>query len=204
MARKEKRKQFQIHIGGSQRSGKTLLARALENELSTRGFNPVVIDIDCTRVSIFGLDEPYDSPGFKAAEKQNRQATAYRVAYLRVDDVLTAGGTPIMTATHSRLESYEQALALAQAHGTILRFILLEPVSMEEFLRRAQQDVTSSSDMRGDLQENHQVQRVFVDTTRRFMDSYSSSFMNVPHLWIKQEDPGAMAARAIQYVLRGA
>lgn len=187
---------YQIHLAGPQRSGKTTLARMLEEALRARGFKPVILDVDHTKLAIFGPNAPIGSP-----ENADRQKCSYNALFgLRIPDVLSAGGTPIMTATHAQDHVYGQAWNVADQHRADLRFILLEPVSVEEVARRARADTGSSSDMR-DLETNPDARQTYLETCARFERIYRSGAFKGPHLWVCQGKLEDMFAFALEYVL---
>lgn len=191
------RKKIQIHIGGPQRTGKTTLARHLEHMLRQRSYQPVILDVDQTKTAIFGENAPVGSD-----ENAARQKCSYNALFgVRIPDVLSAGGVPIMTATHAQDPIHGRARAVADQHGAILRFILLEPVPIEEVARRAREDKESQSDMR-DLETNPAARDTYLQTLARFERIYRSGTFTAPHLWLPQGTPEEdMAVRALYYVL---
>lgn len=191
---------IQIHVGGTQRSGKTTLANLLEGKMVGLGFKPVILDVDHTKLTIFGPNAPIGSP-----ENAARQRSSYNALFgLRIPDVLAAGGVPIMTATHAQDTIYARARQVAARYGAEARFILIESVSVSEATRRANADTTSTSDMR-DLDTNEQARKTFLETCARFDRIYRNPdqpFIH-PHLYLKQGTPEEMAERAMHYILTG-
>src|SRR3989344_1912189 len=143
--RKELSLKTQIHIGGAKRSGKTTLARKLAWRLLRRNFTVALFDIDDVRRELFGqadIDAPIGSD-------DNKRMYAAAHEYLFKDAIpqaIRSGAIPIMVATHSRRELYDRAFEVSEKCRATLKFVLLEPPSIEETIRRAESDTTSVSD----------------------------------------------------------
>lgn len=185
---------LQIHIGGTKRSGKSTLARYLGLRLAP--FHAVVRDVDDIRRSIFQQSDVAAKIG--SPENQQFHSWAYNALFeLVVPVVLEAGGTPIVTATHSRIECYYLALRLAKQYGARLKYILLEAPPWEEVVRRASCDRLSLSDT-NDLSGDDEQIKAYRESAARFEQSYSN--FQEPHLRIAQADIGTMVAKATEYI----
>jgi hypothetical protein len=195
----------QIHIGGTQRTGKTTLARVVAEvlrtihsvnyQLSTR--NVVEIDIDVTRTTIFRNSEPVIGSSLQTWMQDCAMAAVFG---LRIPDIVMADGIPVFTATHSRKHSYVGAKKTSERLGTKLVFILLETPPFEEFIRRCSTTLDhDKSDMRDPL-ENEQALREYWATVERFNETYQG-FVE-PHLVIKQGSLIEMARDALRYILQ--
>ncbi|MBI2633864.1 MAG: hypothetical protein HYW80_00975 [Parcubacteria group bacterium] len=172
-----------MHIGGVQRCGKSEVARRLKTMLEEQGLKAVILDVDETRIGIFGPDKP-DAPLGSPANKQRQKAAYDAVFNLRIPDVLEAGGTPIFTATH--------------AAGAPLKFILIDPPSFEEAARRSLNDTMSLSDMK-DMSSDTAQRENFEQTLARLREAYDD--LQEPHLKLPQGSPEEMAKRALEFIL---
>jgi len=199
-------KVLQIHIGGTQRTGKTTLARTIGEVLRTIPVSPsrsarmrvVEIDIDVTRTTIFKDNEPVIG-----SELQSwMQICAMNAAIeLQVPDIVMAGGIPILIATHSRKTSYPKAKAVSQKLDTRLTFILLKAPSFEEFVKRcATTSDGDKSDMRDPL-KNTQALKIYQETVDRFNETYRD--FTESHLVIQQGSVIDMARTALKFILSG-
>lgn len=187
----------QVHIAGVQRTGKSELARNLISRLQDGGLRPVILDIDETRLALFGPDE---TCAMDSAEKGKRMAASYAcVQKLLIPKILAAGGTPIFTATHSRRVAYETARDIAKANRAELKFIMLERPSLEETHRRAQADKASMSDIH-DL-TNLDQRKIYDGTVARMEQEYAG--FREPHLFLRQGTPDEMADEAAIWILEG-
>lgn len=195
----KKERQFQIHIGGPQRAGKSSLASRLKLKLGEEGIVTVILDVDETNIAIFGTNAPIGS-----GENAARQEYSYHALFgLRIPDVLSAGATAIMTASHAQSDTYQRAAAVSDRFGVPLRYILLEPVAtMGEVARRAREDTQTTSDMR-----NLETDRSAVQTYRATLARFNSIYRNpnapftAPHLLLPQGRPDEMLDLALAYVM---
>jgi predicted kinase len=192
-------KQVQINIGGSKRAGKTTLARGLLVELIRRGFRPVIVDSDEVKFEIFGEKSRGVKPD--TPESLQMHIVASRAVTLCVPPlILKAGGSPIVTATHSRRGSVLEAKALAEQVGVPFRFILLENAPVDELIRRVHEapvddlsDVknTPETELRGSLLGSCQrIRQVYADFCEE-------------HVRISQGNPADMLCAALDFVLEG-
>ncbi|MFH1657327.1 MAG: hypothetical protein ABH919_02570 [bacterium] len=185
----------QVQIGGTQRSGKTTIAEIIVEVLKSLEKKSVLVDIDITRTAIFAEDEPKIGSPLQAL----MQSWAYNAAFLRVSDIFCSGGTPVMTATHSRVRIYQEAKQLSKKLGSQLKFIILESPTIEEVAKRCQNTLEKDkSDMRDII--NDPVQKnVYKKTLERFRDEYKE--FNEPHLKIPQGTLKEMSEKALDYIL---
>lgn len=194
------KRQVEIHICGAKRSGKSTLAENLLPQLARFGFKPVVIDVDRVRRAIFGDEDMLAKIG--SPENTRMHACAMRAIFkLLIPTSLVAGGSPIVTATHSRRENYYEAARIARDHGVQFRFIILETPETEELVRRSrigsESDASDTDDLtRGDQFESFQA------SLDRLSRSYGSDFEEA-HIKITQSNPQEMAANALLYILEG-
>lgn len=165
--------------------------------LEEQGLKAVILDVDETRIGIFGPDKP-DAPLGSPANKQRQKAAYDAVFNLRIPDVLEAGGTPIFTATHAAKVTHERAKAVAAKHGAPLKFILIDPPSFEEAARRSLNDTMSLSDMK-DMSSDTAQRENFEQTLARLREAYDD--LQEPHLKLPQGSPEEMAKRALEFIL---
>ena len=186
--------QFQIHIAGPPRSGKSTLARNLKYRLDIIGRKTVIVDIDETRAKIFE-----DSlPSIGSQLHGLMQFWAYNAVFeLRIKDILASGASPVVTAVYSRPEKvYHRAKIIADQMGAEFRFIVIEETSFEEMVRRCLKD-KSYSDMRDPL-NNTAERKSWEDVAGRFKAAYAD--FKEPHCMIKQGTPEEMAYHAFNFI----
>lgn len=191
-------KQVQIHFAGTQRTGKTIIALVVTKVLESIGFNPVLVDIDETRTTVFAENEPrIGSP-----LQHLMHSWTYRVIFnFRIPDILKCNGTPVVAATHSHPENYQEAKRVSEGFGSALKFIILESPSIEEVARRCQNTSESDkSDMRDIIDDPNQ-RRVYEGTQRRFEKTYKE--LNGSYLRIPQGSIAEMAQKALDFILQG-
>ncbi len=200
---------YQVHIGGTVRTGKTTLARNLEKALMDMWHPAVAIDVDHTRTITFGADEPILGtldPENKPEDKvkfdlqKKMQAWSYNNVFdLQIPIITAAGAIPIFTATHAWAPVYDRVQKIADRLGNKLRFILLEETSLDEMARRCMTDTKSKSDMSGDPRENPTLLKNWQDITRRIHEAYDN--FPKPLCRISQGTPEEMTKIALEYIL---
>lgn len=188
---------LQIHIGGPKRSGKSTLAKLLEQPLFLKGFRPVILDIDEVRRGIFG--EAGARAKIGSPENQQFHAWAFGGLFqVAIPAVLKAGGVPIAVGGHSRRKNYDDAVRIAAHYGASLRFILVDAPSWEETVRRAKSDTESFSDVT-DLGTDLDQQRSYWEQKERFAQSYGD--FQEPHLRLAQGTPEQVVEAAMRFIL---
>lgn len=187
---------LQIHIGGTKRSGKTTLALGMFQRLSVCGLKPVILDVDTVRRGIFGDDDERAKIGSPVNVRMHGCAmhTIFRVM---IPTILTAGGTPITVATHSRRMNYLEARAIALRNRATLRYLLLDTPERDEVIRRKKADVASLSDSTDLIGDAAQLE-AYRESCERFDTAYRD--FTEPHLRIPQGDPAQMLDAAVQYI----
>jgi len=201
----------QIHIAGTTRTGKTTLAVNLVEALKKMGRNAVALDVDFTRVTTFGSDEPAlgslrpnENPEDKVKfdlQKKMQLWSYNNVFDLQIPIITAAGAIPIFTATHAWGPTYDRVKAVADKLGNKLRFILLEETSLDEMARRCMTDEKSKSDMSGDPRENQTLLANWMDITKRIHLAYDNFAQ--PICRIPQGTPEEMTQAALAYILNG-
>jgi len=165
--------------------------------LLRRNFTVALFDIDDVRRELFGqadIDAPIGSD-------DNKRMYAAAHEYLFKDAIpqaIRSGAIPIMVATHSRRELYDRAFEVSEKCRATLKFVLLEPPSIEETIRRAESDTTSVSDTKNLAGDPDQM-REYQLSTERFLESYKGKTGN--YTWIPQGEPEKMVRKALRYVL---
>jgi hypothetical protein len=202
----------QVHIAGTVRTGKTTLANNLVNSFLKLGLPAAALDVDYTRTTTFGADEPIlgsldptNNPADKAKFdlQKKMQAWSYNNVFdLQIPMLSNAGVTPIFTATHAWAPVYDRVQKIADSLGNRLCFILLEETSLDEMVRRCMTDQNSKSDMVGDPRENPTLLNNWKDITHRIHEAYDNS--TKPMLRVSQGTPEEMTGKAMTYILESA
>lgn len=198
---------LQIHIAGTTRSGKTTLGLNLVNALTNRGYRATLLDIDHTRTSTFGDDEPIlgtlspdtnaDHKRQFALQKQMQGWSYNNVFFVQIPLVTHLGAIPIFTATHARRHTYDLAEQVAQRLGNTFYFLLLDDPGLDEVARRCCTDTSSTSDMHDPL-HNKTERDNYLAITHRLADSYTHFHRPLHH--IRQASQDAMLADALSYL----
>ena len=189
-----------MNIGGSKRAGKTTLAKGLWAELAHLGFRPVIVDGDEVKNAIFGEGKVRqakpDSP-----ESLQMHIAASRAITLSIPPlVLQGGGSPIVTATHTRCESVLEAMALATRESVPFRFILLENAPIDELIRRVREAPEGDASDVKDSPEP-ELRESLLANCERIQKTYATFCES--HVRIPQGDPANMLADAVAFVLAG-
>jgi hypothetical protein len=199
----------QISIGGPNRSGKSTLAGNLAMALAEIGCTTGIIDVDITRTSTFGNDEPvlgtFDHTTDDGKRKFDLQKKMQGWTYNNVFDVQIplvtgAAAIPIFAATHANVLAYDRGERVAKKLGNRFLFFLLEATSFEEMCRRCQHDLLTTSDMRGDVANNKALRENWESINRRLEETYGPKFSR-PVFRIPQGTPEEMLQQAMSRIL---
>lgn len=189
--------QFQIHIAGTKRSGKTTVAQIIQEGLERAGCRTVILEVDNIRRALFGrLDAmaAIGSPENLALHLRALEAM-FNVA---IPGVLEVNGTPIVVTTHSRRRLYDTARKCAQQHAVPFRFIMLESPPYEEVQRRARADTSSLSDTR-DFNDPAVTEEYWV-SRRRLEAEYAELEIEKDLFRLPQGTPEQMTAAALRFI----
>lgn len=186
--------QFQIHVAGAKRAGKTTLAKNLIPALAGNGSRPVLVDVDEVKANIFGTETGLPD----TAESARFHRWAREVIYnLLVPATIKAGGIPVVVETHSDLSYYLRALDISKRFGTTFKFILLEPPTLKEAGRRASGSAGDHSDMQDFGSEA--VRQSFNLSVAKVERAYAG--VEGKHICrIPQGTPGEMAEQALRFI----
>lgn len=173
---------YQIHIAGVQCAGKKTLAHAIAAVMKKYGHRPVVFDSNDTRSCIFGNHPRL--PDRSSEDMKWIRRFGYDAMFgVRIRDILMAGGSSIMVATHAWSGHYARAQEIAARHDAKLRFVVLETPSLSEVDRRSRllgnwtdfQNMTDSQLLVGE----------FRNVSAAIAELYGVSFEE-PHLKVPQ------------------
>ena len=185
-----------IHIAGPKRSGKNQVAKRLVPLLVAEGMNPCVIDVDEVKSKLFGKTSFLpDSPGSKTHQAQ----TLEQIFADLTPGVWNMAFTPIVCATHSARQTFESACELSDRLGSDMKFLLLDPISLEEAIARsATMEPDDYSDMR-DFTDPAIVES-FLQSARNCTRTYAG--ISDPRIHrIAQSDPDTMARDAFDFIM---
>ena len=186
---------LQIHIAGSKRAGKTTLGTHLAEALNQMQMNPVLVDVDALRASVFGpLTQVPDSD----ASLDVHLETIRFIFRWVIPSVITSGGTPIVVAGHSRAPQYDGALEISRRFNTSLKFLLLETPPLSEASLRGASTEKDRSDMRNF--SDRRIKESFLQSAFRINALYKEE--RGPHLLrLAQAAPKVVFRRALDFIL---
>ncbi|OGG79582.1 hypothetical protein A3A39_02465 [Candidatus Kaiserbacteria bacterium RIFCSPLOWO2_01_FULL_54_13] len=187
---------LQVHVAGAKRAGKTTLARKLMPFLEERGLHPVLLEVDEIKFKMFGsIDALPDTP-----ESLRLHGLALEIMFnIEVPIVLASGCIPLVVATHSSPQDFERAKHLSEKTGSSLRFIVLEPPTLEEAAIRA---AAAQTDDRSDMRDfaAPTIRESFLRSVEKIEATYRG--LADPRVrWIAQSGPETMAREALNFIL---
>jgi hypothetical protein len=199
----------QISIGGPNRSGKSTLARKLAKALADVGCRAGLIDVDMTRTSTFGRDEPILGTFDRATDEGKRlfelqkkmQGWTYNNVFeVQIPLVSSVGAIPIFAATYANVLAYDRGESVAKRLGNRFVFFLLEATSFAEMCRRCEDDSLTTSDMHGGVASNPALLENWENINRRLSETYGTPFSR-PLFRISQGTPDEMLRQAMSRIL---
>jgi hypothetical protein len=199
----------QISIGGPNRSGKSTLGRNIAAALADIGCQTGLIDVDITRTSTFGSDEPIlgtfdpttdDGKRLFALQKKMQGWSYNNVFDVQIPLVTSAGAIPIFAATHANVLAYDRGESVAKGLGNRFLFFLLEATSFSEMCRRCEDDSLTTSDMHGDVASNKALLENWESINLRLSESYGQAFSR-PLFRISQGTQQEMLKQAMRHIL---